>query len=99
MKRKVLILVLLALSALLCSCGDTNVGGTEASGNVTEVTVSEPADCCGGEIPDCCKNKETSEPDCCKDSEESGHDCCKEKEESDCCKEESKSDCCKNHES
>ena len=87
MKRKVTLIVLLALSALLCGCHDPNTAETESSAG-TESSVSEPADCCGGEIPDCCK-----------DSEESKADCCKEKEESDCCKEKSESDCCKHNES
>ena len=99
MKRKVYITVLLALSALLCSCSDPNTAETETSGIVNETTVSEPADCCGGEIPDCCKEKEESKADCCKNSEESKADCCKEKEESDCCKEGSESDCCKQNQS
>ena len=98
MKRKVTFIVLLALSALLCGCQDPNTAETGSS-VVTESSVSEPADCCGGEIPDCCKEKEESRADYCKDDEESKADCCKEKEEADCCKEESKSDCCKNHES
>jgi hypothetical protein len=99
MKRKVSVIVLLALSALLCSCNQANAADTETSAIVTEVTVSEPADCCGGEIPDCCKEKEESQADCCKENEESKADCCEEKEESDCCKEESESDCCKHNES
>lgn len=100
MKRKISVIVLLALSALLCSCNDPNTAGTESSA-VTGSSVSEPADCCGGEIPDCCKEKEESKADCCKDKEKNEPDCCKEKEESkaDCCKEESESDCCKHDQS
>ena len=100
MKRKLSVIVLLALSVLLCSCNDPDTSGTESSA-VTESSVTEPADCCGGEIPDCCKNKAESEPDCCKDQEGNESDCCQEKEElkADCCKEESKPDCCKHSES
>lgn len=96
MKRKVSVIVLLALTALLCACGETSPADTEVK---SETSVSEPADCCGGEIPDCCKEKEESQADCCKENEESKADCCEEKEESDCCKEESKADCCKHNES
>ena len=97
MKRIVYIAVLLALSALLCGCHEPNEAAAGSSA-VTESSVSEPADCCGGEIPDCCKEKEGSKSDCCKE-DESGADCCQEQEEADCCKEESKPDCCKEHES
>ena len=100
MKRKVTLIVLIALSALLCGCQNPDPAETEVPA-VTEISVSEPADCCGGEIPDCCKEKEESEPDCCKNSEESEADCCKNSEESeaDCCKAESESDCCKQNQS
>jgi hypothetical protein len=96
MKRRLMLTALLALSALLCGCNDPNTAETEPSA-VTGSSVSAPADCCGGDIPDCCKEKAESETDCCQEKEAA--DCCKEKEESDCCKEASKSDCCKNHDS
>ena len=101
MKRKLPVIVLLAISALLCSCNDPNEAGTDPAEIVTEINAAEPADCCAGDIPDCCKQKETSESDCCNEKEVSESDCCKEKDESkaDCCKEESESDCCKHNES
>ena len=99
MKRNISVIVLLALSALLCGCQEPNTAETE-SAVVTESSVSEPADCCGGEIPDCCKTKEESGQDCC-EGEDSEKECCRENEEAkeDCCKEESESDCCKHDES
>ena len=92
MKRKVSVIALLALSALLYACGSKNPAETKAQ---PDTSVSEPADCCGGDIPDCCK--EESKAECCKEDSET--DCCHNESKEDCCKEESEADCCKQNQS
>ena len=89
MKKKVLLTLLFALSALLCSCREPVEPNAETPA-VTEMTASEPVDCCGGEIPDCCKEKEESKSGCCEEKDET---------KSDCCEKEPQSECCKNHKS